>query len=365
MTVIDVVVGGQYGSEAKGHVAAYLCRDPQVSTAVRVAGPNAGHSAQDEDGKVWALRQIPVAAVAHGRPDLQLVLGAGSEIDPRVLHDEIVGLEKGGHPVLNRLWIDGSATLIEPWHLEQEAAASGDLNRRTGSTAKGVGAARAERLWRRACTWSEWIASGEDQTDNRLAAVVDTGQVLRYRVLNPTAAPGHNEHILIEGTQGYALGLHGQHYPQCTSSDCTARDFLAMAGLNGWDAAAVVPWVVLRTYPIRVAGNSGRMNFETTWERLAQISSGYIKPERTTVTRKIRRVGMWDSQLAADAVEANGPASQVALMFFDYVFPDLAGVTDPGRLDDYHRAALAVYEKSAGAPIRLVGTGPGSIIDLR
>ena len=38
---VDVVVGGQYGSEGKGNVCAYLARDYEV--LVRVGGPNAGH----------------------------------------------------------------------------------------------------------------------------------------------------------------------------------------------------------------------------------------------------------------------------------------------------------------------------------
>ena len=66
MGKLQVIVGGQAGSEAKGHVAAQLASPeltPEGLAAVRVAGPNAGHSAVDATGRKWALRQIPVAAV--------------------------------------------------------------------------------------------------------------------------------------------------------------------------------------------------------------------------------------------------------------------------------------------------------------
>jgi len=38
---VDVIVGGQYGSEGKGQVAAYLAKEYDL--LVRVGGPNAGH----------------------------------------------------------------------------------------------------------------------------------------------------------------------------------------------------------------------------------------------------------------------------------------------------------------------------------
>ncbi len=348
MSTVHVVVGGQYGSEAKGHVAAWLCKtDERIKTAVRVAGPNAGHSAVDAAGAKWALRQIPVAAVV--RDDLELVLGAGSEIDFHVLSAEIRGLEEGGHEIQSRLHIDRSATVLEPSHIEAEGGYGGELTKRLGSTGKGVGAARADRIWRTAQRWC-------DEAFNLARPDEDTVAWLR-----DTLDRGND--VLIEGTQGYALGLHGEHYPKCTSSDCCARDFLAMAGINGWDYT-VTPWVVLRTFPIRVAGNSGDLFEETTWAELGEESGGYIKPEYTTVTKMERRVGRWDAGLARAACQANGPSSRVALSFFDYLYPEIAGQTEIGVLTNPMLETISQVEADCGAPIYLVGTGPNSIINL-
>jgi adenylosuccinate synthase len=159
--------------------------------------------------------------------------------------------------------------------------------------------------------------------------------------------------------------LHTQHYQQCTSSDCTATDFLAMAGIAAWDADDVTVWVCLRTYPIRVAGNSGHMKDETTWEDLGAQTSGYIQEERTTVTQMVRRVGGWDLELAQKAVQANGiRAVQVALTFFDYWYPEVAGMTDYARLTDEQRAYIAELSDKIGVRIGLVGTGPNTVIEI-
>jgi adenylosuccinate synthase len=344
---VVVVVGGQYGSEGKGAIAAYLCRPEEAGAgldAVRVAGPNAGHTVVDGEGRRWPLRQIPVAAVSN--PDARLFIAAGSEIDPGVLDAEEAALVDGGFRVGNRLFIDDQATVIEERHRVAENNWTGDvgedLNARIGSTAKGIGAARAERIWRRART----AGTGRD-----------TGAMLRSGLRE-------GRRVVIEGTQGYALGLHAGWYPFCTSSDCRVVDFLAMAGIGV--EFEVEPWVVLRTYPIRVAGNSGPLPYETTWAELEVATGGYAREERTTVTQRVRRVAGWDPGLAGQAVEANGSgAVRVALTMFDYWYPSIAGATQAGDLTNQMLGMVRVVESQTGARVALLGTGPDSIIDLR
>lgn len=342
---IQVVVGGQYGSEGKGNVAGELARDRgRGLVAVRVAGPNAGHSAVDHAGRKWAMRQIPVMAVTN--PDARLVIAQGSEIDLDVLDREITQLEAAGFSIVDRLYVDRQATLITDDHKAQEGGYGGPLTKRLGSTAKGIGAARAERVWRRAPLWG----AGDEAVEG-----YDTAELMR-------AALAFGQDVIIEGTQGYALGLHAGHYPQCTSSDCTFTDFLAMAGLNHLDGD-VEPWVVLRTFPIRVAGNSGPMYRETDWDTLSRMTQGYVQPEKTTVTQMIRRVGMWDPELARVAVTANGRScARVALTFFDYWFPELAGQTEVGMLTPVHWTAIQQVEEAIGTVVGWLGTGPSTFI---
>ena len=77
-----------------------------------------------------------------------------------------------------------------------------------------------------------------------------------------------NERVVIEGTQGFGLSLyHGGHYPKATSRDTTAGTFVGEAGLSPLDVDDVK--MVIRTFPIRVAGDSGELPNETTWKAVA------------------------------------------------------------------------------------------------
>jgi len=403
---LSVVVGGQFGSEGKGAITGYLAsaeQNPDHRTVVvRVAGPNAGHTvlgkcppfcpqfdvhspdtlgwAETNGTPVpgnmknafgwahpWRLRQVPVGAVTN--PAADLVIAAGSEIDPQVLLSEITELDSAGYRVSDRLIIDRSATVIEPRHLQNEA--EWGFTDRMGSTGKGIGAARMERVARTASTWA-----GHNDASPQGLATTDTSVLLnRWLAVGQDGQTAGQTHVLVEGTQGYGLGVHTRWYPQSTSSDCRAVDFLAMAGICPWvmDSQPEI-WVVLRTHPIRVAGNSGALSGETSWDELG------VRAERTTVTNKVRRVGAWDPLLAREAVEANGgirsdsvfaPPVYVALTMADYIVPGLAhhdngsydGVSAPDRTALFD--LLTEVTSDCGVFPTLIGTGPATLLDLR
>lgn len=343
MTDVIVVVGGQFGSEGKGAIAAHLAREYNYSDlAIRVAGPNAGHTVIDKDSREWKLRSVPVAAVTS--PDCNLHIAAGSEIDPSVLYNEVMELDYAGYRVSDRLLVHPSATIIKP----ENQAEEGLLVKRIGSTGKGIGSARAERIMRTATTFGEWaeLAGQEKPWAGRL--IGKTKPIEAFR------------NVLVEGTQGYGLGLHTRFYPFVTSSDCRAIDFLAMAGISPWHPdQRVEVAVVCRVYPIRVAGNSGPLKDETSWASLG------LPEERTTVTNKVRRVGAWDGDLVKEALCANGAGAWhdrvwVALTMLDQRFPECAGKTD---LDDEQEAFVDELERELDCAITLVGTGPRTVVE--
>ena len=367
MSNVFVVVGGQYGSEAKGHVTAkFVKKTLQEGSStvvnVRVAGPNAGHTVYDHLGRKFAFRQVPVGAVLG--KNILTVIAAGSEVEPEVLFKELAELKAAGHPV--HLFEDQNATLIEEHHKEAEADA--ELVKRIGSTGKGIGAARQARLARTARRVQD-----DQFLVHRLESlgvhVVDTKTFLRRWLEEETIA------VIIEGTQGYGLGLHTEAYPQVTSSDCTAVDFLAMAGISPWapGVTKVMTVVVCRVYPIRVAGNSGPMEGETTWEALG------LPEERTTVTQKVRRVGQWDARLVREAVLANGGGGGlddesvvVALTMADQKVPEFKDFEhcEPGTCSGHPEIPAGAFDRvnalarqvqeDAGAPVVLITTGPDS-----
>lgn len=343
MTDVTVVVGGQFGSEGKGMISAHLTKAwNNHDLAIRVAGPNAGHTVIGKDDREWKLRQVPVAAVSS--PTCRLHLAAGSEIDIPVLMQELTALDRAGYNASERLRIHPAATIIQPQNQAEEAM----LVNKIGSTGKGIGSARAERIMRTALTWEQYLH--------------DTG-IEGKRWAEPlTLALDYTDfnNVLVEGTQGYGLGLHTAYYPFVTSSDCRAIDFLAMAGISPWAHRVYVSVIVVaRMYPIRVAGNSGPLKGETAWADLG------LPEERTTVTNNVRRVGEWDEELIREALAANGHTPHcdnisMALTMLDQRFPDHHGRTD---LDDEPEEFVSELEDKLGTYIELVGTGPRSVVE--
>ncbi len=305
----------------------------------------------------FKLQQIPVAAVVKELTPGKIGLGiaAGSEIDETTLLAEVSNLEKHGHHIGGRLFIDSQATRIEYKHVIAErgggavgvqpggeyvmvARAHGEdgLTKRIGSTGKGIGAARAARIMREAKLWDAGQFS------------YDVADIARRHLKR-----GHT--VMIEGTQGFGLGLHAGYYPYCTSSDCRAVDFAAMAGVSPWaDASYTEVWIAIRTFPIRVAGNSGPLENETSWAEIGEPE------ERTTVTNKVRRVARFDPELVRRAIEANGGVkAKLALMFYDYLVPDVKN-SDKPVLRRYS-PKLVEIEEQIGHQIEAVGTGPKTI----
>ena len=88
---VSVVVGGQFGSEGKGKVALEIARrSSEPVVAVRVGGPNSGHTAYGRGGGKHVLRQLPAACIDR---DTDVVLPAGSYIDVDVSMSEIDRLD--------------------------------------------------------------------------------------------------------------------------------------------------------------------------------------------------------------------------------------------------------------------------------
>jgi adenylosuccinate synthase len=296
-----VVVGGQYGSEGKGKIAAFITLQEEIDICVRCGGPNSGHCFVDESGELRALRQIPTGYV---RPGTRLLIPSGGLIDLDVLRQELNKLGLGP----DRVGIDRRAMIIEKSDQEREQTLG--LRQRLSSTLCGVGSAVARRVLRGA--------------DVRLAQDITADAAWLKPYLIDVSAEinegiDHGKNVLIEGTQGFGLSLyHSSAYPKTTSRDTSAAGCISECGVSPMSITDVV--MVLRTFPIRVAGQqAGPLLEETSWEQI-QMSSGYPHSiaEHTTVTGKMRRVGRFDFDLAKRAAEVNRP-TKLAINFLDYL----------------------------------------------
>ena len=123
----------------------------------------------------------------------------------------------------------------------------------------------------------------------------------------------------------------------------------------------------VRTFPIRVGGNSGPLANEITWEELQGIS-GYPHPisELTTTTKRLRRVAQFDYDVVGQAVAANCPTA-LALHGADYLDYSNKGLNDFEDLTPATQEWAHRLERTTGTPVSFVGTGPAiaELIDSR
>lgn len=335
--LVDVLIGGQYGSEGKGNIVGHIA--PEYDLLVRVGGPNAGHQvfAEPEPEKYFHLPSGTQRA-----PNAKLLLGPGAVINPTKLLDEIAK-----HGISSeRLVIDRQAIVISSDDIEQEKARFGNIS----STAQGVGLASARKLTGR----SDYKAG----TDLFLAQDCSDLQPFlgsARKVLADAFVKGHR--ILLEGTQGTSLSLHHGQYPHVTSRDTTVAGCLADAGIAPSNVRKVI--MVCRTYPIRVGGPSGPMEYEVDMEEIHRRSRIPLDPlknaERTTTTNKERRIAEFDWEQFKDSVQLNGP-TDIALTFVDYFGIENRKAFRFEQLTDETIRFVEEVERVSGRPVSLLST---------
>jgi adenylosuccinate synthase len=103
--LVDVIIGGQFGSEGKGQIAAHI--SPEYECLMRVGGPNAGHTVFEKPSN-HEFHLLPSGT--YRSPNSKLLIGPGAVLNLDKLLEEIriFGIEAG------RLIIDENAVIISP-----------------------------------------------------------------------------------------------------------------------------------------------------------------------------------------------------------------------------------------------------------
>ena len=184
---VSVVVGGQYGSEGKGKVAHWLALKHGAALAVRVGGPNSGHTVLVGNIK-HVLRQVPTAAV---EPGIRVAIGAGSYVEPDVLLREIDQLRL--RP--DRLSLDPAAVIVSA--RSRQAEVDAQLRARIGSTESGTGAAVESRVRR-------------DGGAVFVSSVAALQPFIRPVVPMIRGTVSDGLRVVVEGTQGFGLSQIGR-----------------------------------------------------------------------------------------------------------------------------------------------------------
>ena len=352
--MVDVVVGGQWGSEGKGNIANYLA--PEYGALMRVGGPNAGHYVIDDDGGTYCHRLLPSGSRRLGRDGDRpfLLIGPGATLRESMLLQEIADCGAEG-----RVMVHPQAAIILDVDIEREQ----ELVSKIGSTAQGVGQCAARRILRDGTT----VMAGDVPSLRQF--IGDTTYELECLMDSYDVAP---RKILLEATQGTSLSLYHGSYPKVTSRDTSVAGTCAEAGIAPRFVDRV--FMVIRTYPIRVGTGggevSGPMGKETNWDAVAKragLDAEELKDqERGSVSLITRRVAEFDMDQCRENAFLNG-ATDLALTFADYLDPANAEARTYEDLTPETRDFIELIEQEIGLPVSLVSVGffPGCIIDRR
>jgi adenylosuccinate synthase len=185
------------------------------------------------------------------------------------------------------------------------------------------------------------------------------------RLLNVLVDEG--KRIMLEGTQGSMLSLHHGAWPKSTSRDTNAGAWLSEAGLSPLVVDKV--YGVARTFPIRVAGNSGPASGkEITWKDVSEYAGvEYVHSDNpqeiqglieiTTATKRVRRVFEFCHDDFSKAISINRP-DEVMLTFLDYLDINNAGKTTWEGLTEKTRSWVLAVEQRHNCYFRYLSTGP-------
>lgn len=332
---VTAVVDLQFGSTGKGSIAAWLGEYGEFDAVTTAWGPNAGHTSVYADGTECVRTMLSNAAFRS--PTIkQVFIAPGSMVNPDSLAAEIADNYARGNTEVNlEILIHESAAVV----LDVDRANEARYGFQIGSTMKGTGEAVMRKMRRVAdgdwpATMGEFCRKYPEHPVSRL--------VCNHKVYISALYGCRN--LLVEGCQGYSLGINSGFWPHCTSRECSLPQLLSDTLLPIHSVADVIG--TLRTYPIRVAnrynaqgemiGSSGGVYFdqdEISWAMIGR------EPELTTVTKLPRRVFTFSKMQVEEAMRRNS-VNSLFVNFVNYFetpahevefFDELQGCLTPGQ----------------------------------
>lgn len=318
-----VVLGAQWGDEGKGKIVDYLAQ--QADAVVRYSGgSNAGHTVVVK-GVAYKLRLLPSGVLF---PDKINILGNGVVINPKVVLEEIAGMQAKGIECKN-LVISDRAHVVLPYHLRLDELQEEALgNSKIGTTKSGIGPCymdKVARLGIRVCDLLEpdvfaaklkanLAAKNEiitkiygaapflyelvlreylDYAERLRPYVKDTGVILDKLFAD-------KKKVLFEGAQATFLDIDHGTYPYVTSSNPTGGNACTGSGIGPKSIDHVVG--VVKAYTTRVGeGPFVTELFDADGNRLREIGQEY-----GTVTGRPRRCGWLDAFMLRYSARVNG-----------------------------------------------------------
>lgn len=328
-----VVVGLQWGDEAKGKIVDYLSEKADMVVRYN-GGNNAGHTVVVGD-QTYKFHTVP-AGILH--KDVTAVISDGVVIDPAIVCGEIADLAGRGTDT-SRLKISGAAHVIMPWHklldqLEEQHRGS----QKIGTTGRGIGPCYQDKYGRwglRVCEFIDPARFAKRVEEilaykNRLitevfgGGAIDAEEIVdeysRYaHILKPLVAEtshliadanASGQHIVFEGAHGSLLDIDHGTYPYVTSSHPISGGATIGTGIGPRSITDVIG--VAKVYTTRVGQGVFMTELLDEQGDLMRQKGG----EYGTTTGRPRRCGWFDSVAVRFTCQING-CSKLALIKLD------------------------------------------------
>lgn len=324
---VRIVVGSQWGDEAKAKIVDFLAVDADYVVRFQ-GGANAGHTVI-VDGNEFIFHLIP-AGIMY--PDKICVIGNGVVLDPTALLDEIEELKKRGINTDGRLFISQKAHLVMPYHkLLDQATEKHKGKNSIGTTGRGIGPAyrdKAARVGIRivdllnrevfAVKLENNIREANDfltkiygykplninqildaylEFDRKIDPYVTDISILLYDAIKA------GKNIMFEGAQGALLDIDHGTYPFVTSSNTIAGSACIGTGIGPTFIDEVIG--VMKAYTTRVGNGPFPTEFEDNFAQTIRDIGG----EYGATTGRPRRCGWFDGVIARYSARINGLSS--------------------------------------------------------
>lgn len=328
-----IVVGMQWGDEAKGKVVDYIAQDADFVVRYN-GGNNAGHTVVVGD-EVYKFHTVPVGAL---HDNVTAVITDGVVLDPKVFVGEIKGLKERGITA-DRMKISGNAHVIMPYHrlfdqLEEERKGA----KKIGTTGRGIGPCYADKMSRTGIRIADMIdpvrfrdrLRANLELKNEIITKVYGGQPIdeaevyaEYSQYAAAIAPYVAEtysilywasfdcaNIVFEGAHATLLDIDFGTYPFVTSSHCVAGGATIGTGVAPTMIDRVIG--VAKAYTTRVgAGPCPTEQTNEIGDKIRERGNEY-----GTTTGRPRRCGWFDAAAVRYSAQVNG-ATCIAVTLLD------------------------------------------------
>jgi len=268
-SIVDVVIGMQYGDEGKGKIANQMAMSGEYDYVIRFnGGGNAGHTIYLNGEKI--VTHLVPCGILHGIPS---VIGNGCVINTQKLFDELEYLEGFGFDT-SLLKIAENAHIISQDHIDEDSK-----DTKIGTTRTGNGP----------CYRDKYARTG--------LRAKDVPELASYLVDMHSLIHSSPKKFLAEGAQGYWLDIDFGDYPYVTSSN-TGVGAVLNNGFNYQQVRDVVG--VIKCYSTYV-GAKGYQKDDERFEMLREIGQEY-----GATTGRPRQIDWLNLDEVSTACQMNG-----------------------------------------------------------